>query len=149
MKLIAENRKALHDFSVEERLEVGLVLSGSEIKSVRASKVNLKDSYVLIKNGELFLVGAHISTYEKTSSFVVDPIRTRKLLAHKEEIEKFDRKVKVKGFSLVPLKIYIKDGKAKLEIALAKGKREFEKRDALREKVTKREIDREMKFHKN
>ena len=149
MKLIAENRKALHDFSVEERLEVGLVLSGSEIKSVRASKVNLKDSYVLIKNGELFLVGAHISTYEKTSSFVVDPIRTRKLLAHKEEIEKLDRKVKVKGFSLVPLKIYIKDGKAKLEIALAKGKREFEKRDALREKVTKREIDREMKFHKN
>ena len=147
MKLISENRKAYHDYAIDETLETGIVLVGSEIKSVRNGKVNLKDSYCIIKNGELFLLGAHISTYEKTSSFAPDPFRTRKLLAHKEQIQKIDRKIKVKGFSLVPLKIYIENGLAKLEIGLAKGKKEYEKRETLREKEAKREIERSLKNH--
>lgn len=149
MKIVAENRKAWHDFSVEEKLEVGLVLAGSEIKSVRAGRVNLKDSYVLLKNGELFLVGAHISTYEKTTSFAEDPVRTRKLLAHKQEIEKLERKVKVKGYSLVPLKMYLLNSRAKLEIGLAKGKREYEKRESIKERDAKREIDRVLKSNRS
>lgn len=145
MKTITENRKALHDYEIDEKLEVGLVLVGSEIKSVRQGKVNLKDSYVLIKNGELFLMGAHISTYEKTSSFVPDPFRTRKLLAHKEEIEKLDRKVKVKGYSLVPLNIYLVKGRAKLTIGLGKGRKEYQKREVLREREVDRELERNWK----
>jgi len=145
MKIISENRKAYHDYEIVEKLEVGIVLVGSEIKSIRNGKTNLKDAYVILKNDELFVVGMHISTYEKTSAFAPDPVRTRKLLAHREEIEKLDRKVKVKGFSLVPLKLYLENNQAKLEIGLGKGKHDYEKREALREKQTAREIMRELK----
>ena len=145
MKLIAENKKAYHDYEITEKLEAGIVLAGSEIKSIRMGKINLKDSYCLIKNGELFLLGAHISTYEKTSSFAPDPTRTRKLLVHKAELGKLERKTKIKGFSLVPLRVYLERGLAKIEIGIAKGKREFEKRDAIKNREIKREIERSLK----
>ena len=145
MKLIAENRKAYHDFEITEKLEAGIVLVGSEIKSIKEGRINLKDSYCLIKNGELFLLGAHISTYKKTSSFAPDQTRTRKLLVHKTELLKLERKTKIKGLSLIPLKVYIDRGLAKIEIAIAKGKREFEKRDAIKDRVIRREIERSLK----
>ena len=146
MKIIAENRKALHDFSIEQKFEVGMVLSGSEIKSIKLGKANLKDSYVIVKNGELFLVGMHISTYDKTSNFILDQQRTRKLLAHHSEIEKLKRMVDIKGYSVVPLKLYLKSGLAKLEIAVAKGKLQFQKKQMLKDRQIQREINRIMKF---
>ena len=116
MKQIIENRKAFFDFLIDEKLEVGIVLSGSEIKSIRLGKVNLNDAYILIKNDEMFLVGAYIATYEKTSNFVLDQTRTRKLLAHKNQIQKFSRLTKTKNYVIVPLNLYLKDGLAKMEI---------------------------------
>jgi SsrA-binding protein len=145
MKLVAENRKAYHDYEIDEKMEAGIVLVGSEIKSIRNGRINLKDSYCIIKNGELFLLGAHISTYDKTSSFAPDPTRTRKLLMHRSEIDKLERKTKVKGFSLVPLKVYIENGLAKIEIGVAKGKKEYEKRNAIKDREVKREIQRSLK----
>ena len=145
MKLITENRKAYHDYTIDEKLETGISLVGSEIKSIKQGRINLKDAYCIIKNGELFLLGAHISTFEKTSSFAPDQLRTRKLLAHKAEILKLERKTKIKGYSLVPLSVYIVNGKAKLEIGVAKGKREYEKRDAIKERESRREIERSLK----
>ena len=145
MKLVTENRKAYHDYEIDERLEAGIALVGSEIKSIRNGRINLKDAYCIIKNGELFLLGAHISTYDKTSSFAPDPIRTRKLLVHKSELVKLERKTKIKGFSLVPLKVYIEKGLAKIEIGVAKGKKEYEKRNSIKDREIKREIERSLK----
>ena len=148
MKQIIENRKAFFDFLIDEKLEVGIVLSGSEIKSIRLGKVNLNDAYIIIKNDEMFLVGAYIATYEKTSNFVLDQTRTRKLLAHKNQIKKFSRLTKTKNYVIVPLNLYLKDGLAKLEIGLGKPKKLYDKRQTLKERDLKRDLERVMKHNK-
>lgn len=144
-KVIALNRKASHDYFLEERYEAGLVLSGTEIKSIRQGKVNLKDSYVSFVNNEAFIKEMHISAYEHGNRFNHDETRIRKLLLHKTEIRKLHEKVKIKGYSLVPVKLYLKDGRAKLEIALAKGKALYDKRESEKQRDVKREIEKAMK----
>ena len=145
-KLIADNKKAYFDYFIEDKFQAGLVLEGVEIKSVRAGKVNLKDSYVMIKNGEVFLMGAHIAEYEKADGLnKVDTRRTRKLLLTKSEIRKLERKVNIKGYTIVPTKMYLSHNLAKLEIAVAKGKELYNKKDSLKEKDIKRETDRMLK----
>lgn len=143
--LIAENRKARHDFFVEESLEAGLALMGTEVKSLRDHRANLRDSYARIKNGEAFLHGVHIGTYAPAGQFSHRETRPRKLLMHRREIERLWGRVRERGYSLVPLRIYFKDGRAKVEIALAKGKRLYDKRDAIARKTTRREIERTLK----
>ena len=145
MSVVAQNRKAFHDYSIEETAEAGLVLTGTEVKSLRDGKANLKDSYVLFKNSEAFLFNCHISPYSHGNIMNHDPLRTRKLLLHKKEIEKMQAKAAQKGYSVIPLKIYFKAGRAKLEIGLAKGKREYEKRDSIKKREADREIERAMK----
>ena len=147
-KLIADNRKATFDYFIEDKYEAGIVLVGSEVKSLRAGKANLKDSYVTIKNGEVFLLNAHISTYEKSSFEKVDERRTRKLLLNKTEINKLSKKLFIKGYTIVPLKMYFKDNLAKVQIAIAKGKELYNKKESLKEKDIKRESDRELKRFK-
>lgn len=145
MKIIAENRKAYHDYFIEDTLECGIVLSGSEVKSARNAKMNLRDSYVAIKNGEVLLLNAHISTYDKTSAFVLDETRTRKLLLHKTEISKLDRKVKEKGYTLIPTKAYFNNQKLKIEVGVARGKQLFDKKQDKMKKDSDRETERELK----
>lgn len=144
-KIIARNKKARHDFFIEETLEAGIVLNGTEIKSVRASKVNLKDSFARIKDGEIWLHNMHISPYEQGNRFNHDPTRTRKLLLHQKEIAKLVGKTREKGFSLVPMQMYLKHGLAKMEIAVAKGKKLYDKRDSKKQKDAKRQIERALK----
>jgi SsrA-binding protein len=139
------NRRARHDYFIEESLEAGLVLTGSEVKSLRAGKAQLKDSYGHIKKGELWLFNAHISEYSPSAQFGHDPVRSRKLLLHKREIERLIGKVKEKGLTLVPLRIYFKNGRAKVEIGLGRGKKLYDKRESIKERETRREIDRAMK----
>ena len=142
-KVVADNKKAYFDYFIEDKFQAGLVLEGVEIKSVRAGKVNLKDSYVLVKNGEVFLMGAHIAEYEKADGLnKVDTRRTRKLLLTKSEIRKLERKVNIKGYTIVPTKMYLSHNLAKLEIAVAKGKELYNKKDSLKEKDIKRETER-------
>lgn len=141
-KTVAQNKKARHDYFIEDTYEVGIVLSGTEIKSIRAGKANIKDAFARIQNGEVFLHNAHISPYEQGNRYNHDPLRTRKLLLHKKEISKLIGQTKEKGYSLVPLKIYLKNGFAKMELALAKGKKNFDKRETLKQKDAKREIER-------
>ncbi|MBO4494854.1 MAG: SsrA-binding protein SmpB [Clostridiales bacterium] len=148
IKIIAENRKAFHDYIIEEKYEAGIVLSGTEVKSLRAGKVNLKDSYVQCKEGEIWLIGVHISPYDHGNRFNLDPMRTRKLLMHKNEIIKLYSTVKQDGLTIVPTKCYFKDGKVKFEIGLARGKKNYDKRDSAAEKTAKRDIDRAMKNQK-
>ena len=148
IKIIAENRKAFHDYYIEEKYEAGVVLSGTEVKSLRAGRVNLKDSYVQVKEGEMFLIGVHISPYDHGNRYNLDPMRTRKLLMHKSEIIRLYTTVKQDGLTLVPTKCYFRDGKVKFEIGLARGKKNFDKRDADAEKTAKRDIDRAIKSHK-
>jgi len=145
MKPVAQNRKAFHDYTIEETLEAGIMLVGTEVKSLREGKVNLKDSYVLVKNSEVFLLNCHISPYSHGNIMNHDPLRTRKLLIHKKEIAKLQGKAAVKGYSLIPLKIYFKGSHAKVEIGLAKGKRQYEKRDSIKKREADREIQRAMK----
>lgn len=145
VKIIAENRKAFHDYFIEEKYECGIVLSGTEVKSLRAGKVNLKDSYVTVKDGEIFLIGVHISPYENGNRFNLDPMRTRKLLMHKNEIIRLYSTVKQDGLTLVPTKCYFKDSKVKFEIGLARGKKNYDKRDVLAKKQANRDIERAMK----
>ena len=145
VKIACENRKARHDYFIHEVVEAGLELKGTEVKSLRAGKANLKDSYAEIKNGEAFIRNFHISPYEQGNIFNHDPLRPRKLLLHKSEIVKLFSKTREKGFTLVPLKIYFKRGKAKLELALASGKHNYDKRQDLAAKVAKRDMDRAMK----
>ena len=145
IKTIAENRKAFHDYFIEEKYECGVVLVGTEVKSLRAGKANLKDSYVTIKDGEAFLVGVHISPYEMGNRFNLDPDRSRKLLMHKNEIIKLFSTIKQDGLTLVPTKCYFKDGKVKFEIGLARGKKNYDKRDVEAKKQAKRDIDRALK----
>ena len=145
IKIIAENRKAFHDYFIDERFECGVALSGTEVKSLRAGKVNLKDSYCQVKDGEIFVIGVHISPYENGNRFNRDPMRTRKLLMHKREIIRLYSKTKEDGLTLVPTKCYFKDSKVKFEIGLARGKKDYDKREVLAQKQANRDIDRAMK----
>jgi SsrA-binding protein len=143
MKVITNNKKAFYDYFVSDLVEAGIVLEGSEVKSVRAGGASLAESFVLIKNGEIFLKNAYIKPYEQATSFKPDERRTRKLLLSRSEIQKFSRAVKEKGFTLVATKIYInKSGLVKVEIGLAKGKKLYDKRQTLKEKAVKRDIER-------
>ena len=144
-KTIAANRKARHDFFVDEVFETGISLAGTEVKSLRCGTVNLKDSYCVIKDGELFVVGMHISPYEKGNIFNRDPLRQRKLLMHKREILRLFGAVQREGYSLIPLSLYFKGSRVKLELGLCKGKKLHDKRDTMAERDAKREIDRSMK----
>ncbi len=144
-RTLAENRKARHDFFIEEVYEAGIELIGTEVKSIRMGKVNLKESYAEIKNGEIFIVGMHISPYEMGNIFNRDPLRDRKLLLHKEEILKLQQLSQRDGYTLIPLSLYLKNGRVKLSVAVAKGKKNYDKRDALLEKAHKRDVDREVK----
>jgi SsrA-binding protein len=139
---ITVNRKARHDYLIEETMEAGLVLAGSEVKALREGKVNLKDSYGRLENGEVFLWNAHISPYGPASQFGHEPTRTRKLLLHREQIRRLTGKVKERGLTLIPLRLYFKNGRAKVELALARGKKRHDKREAIREREVRREMDR-------
>ena len=145
VKIAAQNRKAHHDYYVEEKYEAGIELAGTEVKSVRAGTLNLKDSYCSVKEGELFVHGMHISPYEKGNIFNKDPVRPRRLLMHKREIRKLHALVKQDGYTLVPLSVYFKDSRVKVEVGLCKGKKNYDKRSAAAQRDAKREIDRAMK----
>jgi len=141
IKTITENRKARHDFHIEEVYEAGIVLAGTEVKSLRAGRANLKDSYARVDRGEVFLYNAHISPYDQGNRFNHDPLRTRKLLMNKSEIRKLIGRVQEKGLTLVPLKMYFKNGRAKVELALAKGKKLYDKRDDMAARDAKRDME--------
>lgn len=145
VKIAAENRKARHDYFIHETYETGLVLVGTEVKSLREGKANLRDSYAYIKNGEIFVDNLHISPYKEGNIFNHDPLRPRKLLMHKQEIIKLFSKTREKGYTLIPLKIYFTRGKAKLELALASGKHNYDKRQDLKNKAVKREVEQALK----
>ncbi|WP_409290302.1 SsrA-binding protein SmpB [Peribacillus sp. SCS-26] len=141
-KLITNNKKAHHDYFIEETYESGIVLQGTEIKAIRAGRVNLKDSYARIQNGEMYLYSMHISPYEQGNRYNHDPERPRKLLLHKREINKLIGDTKEQGYTLVPLKVYLKNGYAKVLIGLGRGKKNYDKRETLKKKEAKREIER-------
>ena len=141
-RVVASNRRARHDFEILETVEAGIALLGPEVKSLRAGKANLSDAYASVREGEVFLVGAHISPYTHGNRFNHDPERPRKLLMHKREIKRLYGKSREKGFSLIPLKMYFKDGRVKVEIGLGKGKRAYDKREVLRQKTIEREVER-------
>lgn len=145
-KLIANNKKAFHDYFIDETYEAGIVLHGTEVKSMRMGKCSIKESFIRIEEGEVFVYGMHVSPYEKGNIFNKDPLRVKKLLMHKYEINKLMGKVAEKGYTLVPLQVYFKEGKAKVEIGLARGKKLYDKRDTIAKKDAKREIEREFKM---
>ena len=145
IKIVAKNSKAFHDYFIEDRYETGIELAGTEVKSIRQGNVNLKDSFCIIKDGEMSVLGMHISPYEKGNIFNKDPRRTRKLLMHKREIMRLFGKIKQDGYSLVPLSIYFKGPRVKLELGLAKGKKLYDKRESAAKRDAKREMDRAMK----
>lgn len=143
--IVATNRKAYHDYFIQETYEAGISLLGTEVKSLREGKVNLKDSYVIIKNNEVFLLNCHISPYSHGNIQNHDPLRTRKLLLHKKEISRLWGALTQKGLTIIPLKVYFKKGRAKVEIGIAKGKRKYEKRETIKAKEARREIERHLK----
>ncbi|MDU5951544.1 MAG: SsrA-binding protein SmpB [Clostridiales bacterium] len=145
MKVIADNRKARHDYYIEDSVEAGIVLKGTEVKSIRAGHVTLKDAYASISNGEIFIESMHISPYEHGNIFNVDPLRKRKLLLHKRQILRLAQKTQEKGLTLVPLKLYFDHDKVKVDLALAKGKKLYDKRAVAAEKSARRDIDRALK----
>ena len=142
IKPVAQNKKAFHDYFVEETYECGHVLKGTEVKSMRQGRVNLKESFCMIRNNEIFAEGMHISPYEQGSVFNTDPLRPKKLLMHKNEIRKLAGLVSRQGYTLIPIKVYLKDGRMKLELGLCRGKHLHDKRDAAAERDAKREMDR-------
>lgn len=144
-KVVAQNKKARHDYEIIDTMEAGIVLKGTEIKSIRQSRINLKDGFVRIRNGEAWMSNVHISPYEQGNLFNHDPLRTRKLLLHKKQLQKLTEIQKTGGMTIVPLKVYLKDGYAKVLIGIAKGKKLYDKRQSLKEKDMKRTIDRELK----
>ncbi len=146
MKLVANNKKAYHDYFVDEKIEAGLVLHGTEVKSLRMGKCSIKESFIRIENGEMFVYGMHVSPYEKGNIFNKDTLRVKKLLLHKSEINKLTGKIKEKGFTIVPLQVYFKDGKAKMEIGLCRGKKLYDKRADIAKKDIKREAEKEFKI---
>lgn len=143
--VIAQNRRANHEFFIEETYEAGLVLKGTEIKSIRAGRVNIKDSFARIERGEAIIYNMHIATYEQGNQFNHEPLRTRKLLLHRKEIDKLIGETQQQGYALVPLKMYIKNGVAKILIGLGRGKKKYDKREDLKRKQAKRDIDRAVK----
>ena len=144
-KLVCNNKKAYHDYFVEEKFEAGLSLHGTEVKSLRLGKCSIKESFIRIDNGEVYAYGMHISPYEQGNIFNKDPMRPKKLLLHKSEIMKLLGKITEKGYTLVPLEVYFKEGRAKLEFGLCKGKKLYDKRDDMAKKDAKREIERAFK----
>ena len=144
-KLIANNKKAYHDFLIDETYECGIALHGTEVKSMRMGKCSIKEAFVRIEDGEVFVYGMHVSPYEKGNIFNKDPLRVKKLLLHKYEINKLLGKIKEKGYTLVPLQVYFKDGKVKVEIGLARGKKLYDKREAIAKKDQRREAEKEFK----
>ena len=147
IKPVAQNRKARHDFFIEESIECGIELHGTEVKSIRQGKVNLKESYAIVKNGEVFALSMHISPYEQGNVFNVDPLRPKRLLLHKSEIRKLHSQVQRQGYTLIPLEVYLKDGRVKMSLGVCVGKHLHDKRDAMAERDTKREIDRALRQH--
>lgn len=145
VKLIANNKKAYHDYFIEENYETGVALHGTEVKSIRMGKCSIKEAFVRIENGEVIVYGMHISPYEKGNIFNRDPLRPKKLLMHKYEINKITGKIKEKGYTLVPLKVYLKGSLIKVEIGLAKGKKLYDKRQDIAKKDQRREAEREFK----
>jgi SsrA-binding protein len=148
IKIIAENRKARYDYHIVDRYEAGMVLTGTEVKSLRAGKANLKDSYARIRSGEIYIHQMHISPYESAYYDNHDPLRIRKLLLHKQEIRQLTGKINERGFTLVPLRLYFRDSKVKIELALAKGKLKYDKRDTIRRRDEQRDLDRIRKDYK-
>ena len=146
IKVVADNRKARHDYFIEDTCEAGMSLTGTEIKSVREGRIQLKDSYISIRHGEAWIKGMHISPYKYGNIFNVDPERDRKLLLHKAEIRKLFDKVRLKGYTLVPLRIYLRHGRAKMEIALARGKNLYDKRETEKLRSAKREMEKALKL---
>ena len=147
-KIVAENRKARHNYFIEDTFEAGVVLKGTEVKSLREGRANLKDAYARIKNGEVYVFQLHISPYPFAYYGNHDPLRPRKLLLHKAEIKRLYGKVNEMGYSLIPLQLYFKGGKAKVRLALARGKRKYDKRDSIRRRDEKRELDRARKHYR-
>jgi SsrA-binding protein len=147
VKIISQNKKAYHDYFVEERYEAGVELFGTEVKSIRAGKVNIKESYCDIKDGEVFAVGMHISPYEQGNVFNKDPLRPKKLLLHKREILKLFGLTAQKGYTLVPLQVYLKNSRVKVEIGLCRGKKLYDKRDDMARNDAKRDMERAFKSH--
>ncbi|AFA48476.1 SsrA-binding protein SmpB [Acetobacterium woodii] len=147
IKIVAKNRKARHDFLIEDTYEVGLVLAGTEVKSIRAGKVSLKESFADIFNGEIFVYQMHIDPYEQGNIYNKDPLRIRKLLMHKQQIRKLIGLKQREGYTLVPLSLYFKDGRVKMELALAKGKKLYDKRHAIAERDSDRRIQKSMRHH--
>lgn len=145
IKVVARNKKATHDYHIEETFEAGIVLTGTEIKSIRKGKINLQDAYARVTKGELFVVGMHISPFEQGNRYNVDPTRTRKLLMHKKEISKLIGQIKVKGLTLIPLDLHLRDGFAKLQLALGKGKKLYDKRATAAKRDADRMIERKIK----
>jgi SsrA-binding protein len=146
IKVVTKNRKAYHDYLIEKTYQAGIVLQGSEIKSIRANNINLRDGFVQEKNGELWLIGVHISPYEQASIFGhTDPVRPRKLLLHKKEIAQLIAQSRERGYTIVPTMVYLERGLAKVEVALAKGKKQYDKRESLAKRDAEREIRRAMK----
>lgn len=146
MKLIANNKKAYHDYFVDEKYEAGLVLHGTEVKSLRMGKCSIKEAFIRIENGEVFVYGMHISPYEMGNIFNKDPLRPKKLLMHKSEINKLFGKMKEKGYALVPLQVYFKDGKAKVEVGLCRGKKLYDKRHDIAKRDQQREAQKDFKI---
>lgn len=149
MKIVSTNRKAYHDYFVESTYEAGICLEGSEVKSIRAGNCNLKDTFILIRNEEMILKNLYVKPYEKSTAFTPDERRDHKLLMHKNEIKKLLSKVQVKGYTLVPTKIYFKDSLVKIEVGLCKGKQNVDKKETLKEKDIKRDMERAIKNYKN
>lgn len=147
VKIIAQNKKAYHDYFVEEKYEAGIELFGTEVKSIRAGKVNVKESYCDIKDGEVFVLGMHISPYEQGNVFNKDPLRPKRLLLHKREILKLFGLVAQKGYTLVPLQVYLKNSRVKVEIGLCRGKKLYDKRDDMARNDAKRDMERAFKSH--
>jgi SsrA-binding protein len=145
-KMITVNRQAYHDYTVERTVEAGIALMGTEIKSIRAGKVNLRGSYAIARKGELWLENAHIAIYEEGNRYNHEPMRPRKLLLHKREINQLIARVETKGLTLIPLKLYLKGGKAKIELGLCRGKKLYDKREAIAERDVKREIERSVRI---
>jgi SsrA-binding protein len=146
MKIVCKNKKAFHDYHIDKTMEAGMVLTGPEVKSLRAGRANIKDGYAQLKNGELYIYNIHISPYAFAVHSATDPLRVRKLLLHKREIKKLIGKLNEKGVALIPLKIYfINNGKAKVELGLARGKKLYDKRAALKEKQSKRDVQRSLR----
>ncbi len=144
-KLVAGNKKAYHDFFIEEKCEAGIVLHGTEVKSLRLGKCSIKESFIRIENGEVFVYGMHISPYEKGNIFNKDPLRVKKLLLHRQEIRKIEGKVAKQGYTLVPLQVYFQNGHAKVEIGVAKGKKLYDKRHDIAKKDQRREAEKQFK----